>query len=461
MALGWTIFEIAINCFQGLLILHYVKRCFPYSQPNRVADGLLYISCVAFLTSYLIYDYSFAAQHVLFLFPLIYVLVLSSEPKISAIYWLLILSLVFDLISAIMYPVFDLLPILLNVTYASLHLKRAMCIVTTNIILPITLFLIVRLKRTFTYPRTSAYAMFISILFVILLIEESLCRLYFDLKEIMTLSSFVSNTCFPLFLSYIGLLICSVLSILLFHMVSSDSERENRYQAEISLMNLSKQHQAELSHMYKELTEREHDYKHHLQVLKELVESNGETIAEKYLSAMSEENQDDRLFVTGSPVVDALLTAKHKLMCEKGIDFLYSPYPLAELPVSTSDFCSIVGNLLDNAIEGVQRIPEPREKTTIHLSFSRSWDMFYIYCENPCNPDTIVRTKDAFVSSKQKTEPGLHGIGLHSIETLATKAEGRTEFAVQNQTFYAKVVLPYLYDKEGTLPCCNGSRQKS
>lgn len=461
MALGWTIFEIITNCFQGLLIVFYVKQCFSYSHSNHFADILLFTTCASFLSLYLFLDLSFASQHLLFVFPLIYVLTQSSDPKLSIVYWLIVLLLVFNLISTMTYPIFDLLPVLLHFKYASTHFERAICIVVTNVILFLVLHLIIRLKRICTSPRKSAYAMFIMVLVVILVVEESLYSIFTGLTDFMTQYAFVASTSFPLFTGYVGLVVCTILSVLLFHMVSSDSERENRYQAEISLMNLSKQHQAELSHMYKELTEREHDYKHHLQVLKELVESNGETVAEKYLSTMSEENQDDRLFVTGSPVVDALLTAKHKLMCEKGIDFLYSPYPLAELPVSTSDFCSIVGNLLDNAIEGVQRIPEPREKTTIHLSFSRSWDMFYIYCENPCNPDTIVRTKDAFVSSKQKTEPGLHGIGLHSIETLATKAEGRTEFAVQNQTFYAKVVLPYLYDKEGTLPCCNGSRQKS
>lgn len=461
MALGWTIFEILINCFQSALILLYVKHCFPHSCASRLGDILLFTSCSAFLSAFLFINNISFLQNILFVFPFIHTRFLSREPTSSIIYWLLVLMLVFNLISLMTYPIFDLLPVLLHFKYVSTYFERAICIVVTNVILFLVLHLIIRLKKLCTSPRKSAYAMFIMVLVVILVVEESLYSIFTGLTDFMTQYAFVSSTSFPLFTGYVGLVVCTILSVLLFHMVSSDSERENRYQAEISLMNLSKQHQAELSHMYKELTEREHDYKHHLQVLKELVESNGETIAEKYLSAMSEENQDDRLFVTGSPVVDALLTAKHKLMCEKEIDFLYSPYPLAELPVSTSDFCSIVGNLLDNAIEGVQRIPEPREKTTIHLSFSRSWDMFYIYCENPCNPDTIVRTKDAFVSSKQKTEPGLHGIGLHSIETLATKAEGRTEFAVQNQTFYAKVVLPYLYDKEGTLPCCNGSRQKS
>lgn len=457
----WTIFEILINCFQGLLILFYVKQCFLHSRVSRFGDILLFISCSAFLSIFLFINNISFLQNILFIFPFIYARFLSRESTFSIIYWLLVLMLVFNLISLMTYPIFDLLPTLLHFKYSSAHSERVICIVVTNIILFLVLLLIIRLKRICTSPRKSAYAMFIMVLGTILVVGESLYSIFIGLTDFMAQYDFISSTSFPLSIGYIGLAACTILSVLLFHMVSSDSERENRYQAEIALMNLTKQHQAELSHMYKELTEREHDYKHHLQVLKELVQSNDETVAKNYLAAISKEKENDTLFITGSPIVDALLTAKYKLMCEKGIRFLYSPYPLAKLPISSSDFCSIVGNLLDNAIEGVQRIPEPHKNATIHLSFSRSWDMFYIYCENPCNSDTIVKMKDTFVSSKQNTEPGLHGIGLHSIETLVTKSEGRTEFAVQNQTFYAKVVLPYLYDKEGTLSCCNGSQQKS
>lgn len=430
------------------MIVFYVKHCFPYSRPCRIADSLLFASCGLFLSLCLFTKSISFSQNILFLFPLIHVFSLSVEPKSSAVYWLFILALVFNLITAMTYPFFDLLPVLFHFQYASIYLERALCIVSTNVLLFITLCLIIRLKKFCPFPRISTYAIFIAILGVILVIDESLQSMYFDLNRILETPHHVYNTCLMLFISYMGLLICAYLSILLFHTLSSDAERENRYQAEISMLSLSKQHHLELTQLYKELTEREHDYKHHIQVLKELVGNHDESITRDYLKTLIKEDNPNELFVTGSPVVDALLTAKRKFMRERGIDFVYNPYPLADLPIPTSDFCSIVGNLLDNAIEGISRISEPREKATICLSFSRSWDMFYIYCENPCNPDSIIREKGTFISSKSKSEPGLHGIGLHSIETLATRTEGRAEFAVQNQIFYAKVVLPYLPKKE-------------
>ncbi len=308
----------------------------------------------------------------------------------------------------------------------------------TNVLLFLILKLIIRLKKKCSFPKPSAYAIFIFTLSVVYIVEEALYSLY---------NQYGSQSALPFFIAYIGLLFCVILLIILFHTVSNDTERENRYQAEISLLTLSKQHQRELSQMYEDLTTRQHDYKQHLQMLRELVINDKDSTAEKYLNSVISDNLSDEMIVTGSPEIDALLTAKRRIMRERGIEFIYVPYPLASLPIHVSDFCSIVGNLLDNAIEGIDRIKPTPTSPSIRLAFSRSWDMFYIYCENPCDTSTIIKEKDHFVSSKQKTEPGMHGIGMHSINAIANRDEGRVEFYIESNTFYAKVVLPYLNER--------------
>lgn len=436
--MAWTIFEILINFFQAYLVLRYIRGCFIYSKKTPLADATLLLSFTLYFSIYLFYPTFPLSQQLVFLLPLLHVLFLSSEPKISMSFWILVLMLIMNLVSVLTYPIFDLLPIMFDFKFLSFHFERFLCIIVTNLAIFLILELIIRLKKACTFPRASSYVVFILTLSIIYIVEESIYDLYLTFSTEATL---------PFFTIYIGLLGCIVLSVFLFHTVSSDSERENRYQAEISLLNLSKQHQQELAQMYEELTERQHNYKHHLQALKELVGENDRSTARDYLQNLMSENAQDEMIVTGSPSVDALLAAKQRIMCNKGIRFVYSPYPLASLPISTLDFCSIVGNLLDNAIEGIARIPDMdkgAQPPVIHLSFSRSWDMFYIYCENPCDPATVVKHKERFVSSKAKNQPGLHGLGLHSIDSIAYKAQGRTEYLVQNEMFYAKVVLPYL-----------------
>lgn len=439
--MAWTIFEILVNLFRAFLVLRYIKECFIYAKKTPLADVALLFSFTTYFSIYLFCPSFPLSQQLVFLFPLLHVFFLSSEPKISMSFWFPVLMLIMNLISVLTYPIFDLLPLIFDMRFLSFHAERFLCIIVTNITLFLVYELIIRIKKASTFPRASSYIVFILTLSIIYIVEESIYDLYL---------AFSDEAVLPFFTIYIGLLGCIILSVFLFHTVSSDSERENRYQAEISMLNLSKQHQLELAQMYEELTKRQHDYKHHLQALQELVGSSDRSIARTYLDTLISETPQEEMIVTGSPSVDALLAAKRKLMSSKGVKFVYSPHPLASLPISTLDFCSIIGNLLDNAIEGTMRIPDidkNPEKAVIHLSFSRSWDMFYIYCENPCDPSTVVKQRDRFISSKQKNEPGLHGVGLHSIDSIASRVEGRTEYLVQDQMFYAKVVLPYLNER--------------
>ncbi|MEI3406112.1 MAG: hypothetical protein V8Q79_05915 [Christensenellales bacterium] len=51
-----------------------------------------------------------------------------------------------------------------------------------------------------------------------------------------------------------------MMTVLLFRMVSMDADRKNRYQTEIAMLSLTRQHQQELSQMYEDLTQRQRDY---------------------------------------------------------------------------------------------------------------------------------------------------------------------------------------------------------
>lgn len=50
--------------------------------------------------------------------------------------------------------------------------------------------------------------------------------------------------------------------------------------------------------MYEDLTERQHDYKQHLQTLRELVSNDKDSTAEKYLNSVISDNLSDEMIVT-------------------------------------------------------------------------------------------------------------------------------------------------------------------
>lgn len=430
----WMTFEIAINFFQGFLLLMYVKGCFAYERRRPGADALLILTCAGFLTLLLL-DHPPYLDQLLFAFPAAYALLLSSEKKRSILYWMAVLILIFSMISTVTYPIFELLPGLLRFSFPSYRAERFLCITATNILLLIVLNMTIQLKKGCPLPGSFSYAAFFLTLCAAFLVEESLYALFLSVGDAIAA---------PFFWAYVGLIAFTMSTVILFRFVSRDAEQKNRYQTEIAMLSLSRQHQQELSRMYENLTARQHDYRHHLQTLEQLVSGSQASTAKDYLSAVLHDAEEEEMIVTGSPEADALLTAKRRTMHEHGIEFSLSPYPLSDLPIAVSDFCAIVGNLLDNAIEGIQRIPDRCDRAYVHLSFSRSWNMFYIYCENPCEPTAISVKDGRLLSSKSSDMPQRHGIGLHSIKALAEKAEGRAEFQPEDRIFRAKVVLPYL-----------------
>ena len=175
-----------------------------------------------------------------------------------------------------------------------------------------------------------------------------------------------------------------------------------------------------------------------------MVKNAGNENAEEYLKTYQKELSAESSFSSGSPAVDALLTAKSLTMSKAGISFDCSLYPFDRLPMSSTKFCTMLGNLLDNAIEGVQRLPDT-ENRIIHLKFHRPGEMLLILLKNPCNPDTIHLAKGQWLSSKfVRTDGSTHPIGIRTIERIVREAEGRCEFMIENRHFIVKILLPFL-----------------
>lgn len=442
--MAWTLFEIFVNVFQACLITRYITKCLNYRAIKKTQQAVLVCACSVFLSLFIFFEMP-SIDMALFAFPYIFALVLSSSPFLIITYWCILLVLVFNLTAGLVGHIFSLLPaIALEALYES-SINNLAYIIVTNTLLYILLDLLIKLSSIESPPKISTHLSFLFIMVSILVAEESL----YYIQEDISLEN--QNL---LLIGYISLTCSTFLSINLFNTVSRSISQENAIRTEMYALNLSKQHQSELSQIYSELVTRQHDLKHHIEVLETLVNSGNSIEAQEYLDSVnSADAKHGDPFITGCPVVDALLTAKQITMKSNGIQFVYTPTPLVELPLPSASFCSIIGNILDNAIEGVLRIRGRKRQAVIHLSFMRAWDMLYITCKNPCAPETIHVRNNVFLSSKRNLTQNSVGLGLQSIEHIASQYEGRCEFKVEKDTFCAKIVLPYVNKHVGDVSC--------
>lgn len=450
----WNLFEWSINLLQGLMMLLFMKSRLHIRRTIPVADALCALTVAVFLALYDFVEMP-VPDIIVFVIPLVYGLVMTEDPWYMAVFWSLMLGLIFAVSTSLMMHLCTSIPGISDAVLIADTRGHLFFVLATNAVLFLLLYAVGRIHVGDSIPMWSLLLL-VAMNGALFAAEEAVYALQLQL----TLSALVIKPHKTIFFTiYLCMLICVALSILLFRMMAENAERENRYKLEASTLALSQQHVRELERMYADYQAHRHDLKQHVQTLEEMVSMGGGEEAATYLASYQKRLVESELFMTGCIAVDALLTAKYLTMRKHGMTFTYSAYPLNELPIDETDFCSIVGNLLDNAIEGTLRVQPLEAALPIHLTFSRSWDMFYIFCTNSCNPQTIQRGKHGWQSSKER-DGSPHAIGIRSITSIAEAVEGRCAFSVQDSVFHAKVVLPCAGAETHKQPCVVNNKSK-
>ena len=175
-----------------------------------------------------------------------------------------------------------------------------------------------------------------------------------------------------------------------------------------------------------------HDLRNHLTVVQGLLERNDTQGAIGYLEQMagSQALQGVRRF-SENEAANVVLSAKTEAMEQAGItaDFVIS-LP-KELPVADMDLVALLGNALDNAMEGVKNAEEKR----IILRCKVNKGMLMLRVENPIgvavNPDLATT----------KTDKSAHGFGIPGMREIAERYQGTLDADVKDGRFILLICL--------------------
>ena len=434
----WVFFEIAINLFQSGLFLWFIKSRSHISRPSKVADFLAVTACTAFYSLYLFVPVPISDSFDMLIF-WVYLLYVSDDRWYISALWVVLKEVISLATIGISMEAFNLIT---SVSYQSLLLPsplRIVYVLITNMLLFIVFFTASKMKKT--YSPIDIHALYFFLVSNILI--------FLTIDVVFALHIQQQNKDWRFFAAYAFLFANSILSVFLFHLMTDVVRKEHQAQLALNHAQLTKEHQRVIKDMYTDMLARQHDFKHQLQTIEQLVEQGHSVQAKAYAIEYKQRIAESEVFVTGSIAVDALLTTKELTCKENGIDFELIPYPLNNLPICEVDFCAIVGNLLDNAIEGTIRIADECCQRWIRLSFQRVWDTFIICCENNMSPKMIKRHAGGFLTSKEG-DPHLHGFGIRNIELISQAADGFCDFETDDGVFIAKVTLPYPMGEESS-----------
>ena len=193
----------------------------------------------------------------------------------------------------------------------------------------------------------------------------------------------------------------------------------------------------DINNRYSEIRMLRHDMNNHLSAMSLLLQEGKLADAQDYLKEVASALEESMPITrTGINALDMVLWSKASLAKESGTEIhLELEEGLAGVDVTNYELCSVFGNLLDNALEAVKKLPE--EERRIQLRVCRQMDMLCIFCENPY---ADVKTENgSFISSKADAKN--HGFGIRQIRHIAAKYQGTVEINTDNQIFSVSVLL--------------------
>ena len=183
-----------------------------------------------------------------------------------------------------------------------------------------------------------------------------------------------------------------------------------------------------------------HDLHNHIGVLRQFLtlEKYGEAV--RYLDELQAPVRNLTATVwTGDETADYLINSKAAMAEEAGIRFqAHVEFP-RRTNIRSVDLCTILGNLLDNAIEAARQVPDPSGRT-VALTIRRIHQMLVIKVENSFSSAPVQENGELKTT---KTEGGLHGWGLKSAQTAAGKYDGMVQAGVSGEVFRAVATLSY------------------
>lgn len=267
-----------------------------------------------------------------------------------------------------------------------------------------------------TNPQIAIFTILLETLFIaIILLQICITPNIHSLKSFLPFANLV-------------VIMLSVFALVSIKQVEASSRREVESR-------LLKEHLHNVEDLVNSLNTQRHEHTRHIQTVQAMLYLDEFDKALEYLDGIAENYQDlQDLVYVGNPALTALLNSKRKVAEMKHIDFEFAiKCSTSHMGIKPWDLCSILGNLLDNALEAAMEGTNDK-RVNLEIKYEHAAYIFYIYNSGP--RISAAQRDKLFQPGYTTRNSAGRGFGLYLVEKLVCKYQGSIRLVTEPRTTF-------------------------
>lgn len=434
IALLWNLFELAATIFEEFVIIRFICKFLNHdfsSAHGRIvyACGSVVGSAVVMLVDYFAgYEVWLGAVYTAYWFT--FALIFLKGKWTSKLFAVLLANMILLCVSTIVSTsVTSIFSSNVDAVYSEQGFSRFLGICMQQICLIYFYSLILKLiDKTLLFRHKREWMLILSV-FLISFFSLVLMHMAFYKADPTTIRPEL------LLLSEIGIVSLNIICLYMTISLSESNKETEELRIKEQRREYGIQYAETIQKQYEEIRNMRHDMKQHFSVIQRLQFEGNDRGVIDYTAECTEKIEKLDVFVNvGNEFVNAILNTKLSMAKSMGIEVICSSSNDIS-GVKDYDLCTLLGNILDNAIEGTQDVTVGR---FIDVSLASDAYKLNICVSNSIGESVLEKNREL---KSSKCNRHSHGRGVKSIRSMAERYNGSADFYEEGLIFFCHVVL--------------------
>lgn len=178
-----------------------------------------------------------------------------------------------------------------------------------------------------------------------------------------------------------------------------------------------------------------HDFRQHILVIGQYVMQGKIKELQSYIQPLADQAGASPQRFCANRAVDALAAHYSQLAAAQSAEIAWRLELPEKLPLPDSDYCAMLGNLVENALNAMSALPVEKRRAQV-ISRMLSDTMLGLTVDNPYQ-GIVQLGKNGLPKAARKR----HGIGLESVANTVNRYHGTLQIKTENKVFSVEILL--------------------